>query len=251
MFAIPAWVAGVAVVLVALSQAGAQSLAGMTKAQAVLVFDGSASEQTRCRPWAVAGPVRCQAGQRVGAWVESPTPVTLRSMQVDGCDVGVVVQASPGQVSGAHAVDGLAVTGCHVGIWEAGLATVITGATIQGCQYGMVVDSRAATIQGNYIADSGLDGILLLGGGQSAQRQHDPALWSPWHQRRDDGAPYCGRHVPAESAAGRGWQPDHGQYGAREPLLGFAPVAHGLLGDMERMVRQRVQDAEFVPELGG
>ena len=75
--------------------AEAQSLAGLTKGHAALVFDGSAADGVSVEALAVGGPVRCQAGQRVGVWVEQVPAGGLPRLQVEGCEVGMVISATP------------------------------------------------------------------------------------------------------------------------------------------------------------
>ena len=152
--------------------AEAQSLAGLAKEHAALVFDGSAADGAWAEALAVGGPVRCQTGQRVGVWVEQVPAGGLPRLAVEGCEVGMVVAdvAGGGDAFASRAIAGVRITAsaaavpaCQVGLWLRGRDGHFAGNVVIGCQYGIIVSGDGYMVQSNSIHDSLLDGILVTG----------------------------------------------------------------------------------------
>ena len=172
MFSLHAWVAGVAVGLAVVSSAWGQSLAGLTKEHAAVVFEGSVAPGMHVQALRASGPVRCQGGQRVGVWVEQVPADGLPSLEVEGCEVGMVVAdvigrsdavATRSSTGARITASATAAPVCEVGLWLRGRDGHFEGNVVIGCRYGIVVSGDGYMVQSNKIHDSLLDGILVTG----------------------------------------------------------------------------------------
>ena len=113
------------------AQAEGQTLPPQTTAALVLQQHGTYDLGSRV--------VRCQAGQKVGIWVESHS-ITIANAIIEGCDVGIAVIAKTFTDSGSTTtithVTGARVSGALVGLFLAGSFGTVSENIVGGARYG-------------------------------------------------------------------------------------------------------------------
>jgi parallel beta-helix repeat protein len=140
-----------------------------------------------------AQTIRCGPGQRVGAWSAAGPATQLSNVVIDmvgtadapGCAVGLVVEGTDVDVSsvtirgpGLPQTEGPPpllqpvplVTQSTLCAADYGLYGTSAYNDVSGCQYGGVIGSRERTYYGNHIHHNTIDGVVLLGMGNTLEQ---------------------------------------------------------------------------------
>jgi hypothetical protein len=118
--------------------------------------------------------LRCQPGQSVGIWAEVRSNIILTNVNVEGCDIGVVVTGGSSSDASKKATLGVTqpssirvehvfVRATTIGIFVSGNENTISNNIAGGAGYGIVVTGDDNTVTGNESNDNIADGFLITG----------------------------------------------------------------------------------------